>query len=66
MEVLTAWIDDDRWQEASHIIEAHELAAVPHSTAMPGLATFLEGIAGWPAVVESQRLIHGPAPSTNP
>jgi len=51
MEVLTAWIGDDRWQEASDIIETHELAAVPQSVAMPGLVAFLEGIAGVPAAV---------------
>ncbi len=51
MEVLTALAGDDRWHVASEVIEAHELAAVPRSTAMDGLDVFLAGIAGMPAAV---------------
>lgn len=51
MEVLTALSGDDRWQQASNIIETHELAAVPKSTAMPGLAVFLDAIVGRPVAV---------------
>ncbi len=45
MEVLAALSGGDRWQHASDIIETYELAAVPESAAMPGLAVFLDAIA---------------------
>jgi phosphoglycolate phosphatase-like HAD superfamily hydrolase len=51
MEVLTALSGDDRWQQASDIIERHELAAVRESVAMPGLGVFLDAIADVPVAV---------------
>ena len=58
MEVLVAWAGDPRWQEASDLIEAHELAAVEVSTPMPGVARFVDAIAGIPTVVVT---LMGPA-----
>jgi len=51
MEVLTALSGDDCWQQASDMIETHELAAVPKSVAMPGLGVFLDAIVGRPVAV---------------
>ncbi len=51
MEVLVAWAGDPRWQEASDLIEAHELAAVEVSTPMPGVERFVTTIAGIPTMV---------------
>lgn len=37
MGVLVALAGDPRWQQVSDLVERHELAAVPHATAMFGL-----------------------------
>ena len=43
--------DPDRWQRASDLIEAHELAAVTQARAMPGLREFLAATADRPRVI---------------
>jgi len=58
MEVLVAWAGDPRWQEASELVEAHELAAVEASRPMPGVERFVAAIAGIPTVVVT---LMGPA-----
>lgn len=52
MGVLVSLADDPvRWERASAVIEAHELAAVPRASPMPGLAPFLEATAQIPRAV---------------
>jgi len=51
MAVLVALIGDARWQEASDLIESHEMAAVVSSTAMAGLGSFLEATRNMPKAV---------------
>jgi phosphoglycolate phosphatase-like HAD superfamily hydrolase len=43
--------DPDRWQQASDLIERHELAAVDQAVAMPGLDGFLAATAGVPRAI---------------
>lgn len=58
MDVLLAWSGMPWWEEASAIVEAHELAAVTASTPMPALEGFLAATAEVPRVVVT---LMGPA-----
>lgn len=51
MGVLVALAGDARWQAVSDLVEAHEVAAVARSTAMPGLAEALAATADVPRAV---------------
>lgn len=44
MQILVGLSGDPRWEEASSLIESHELAALPEATPMPGLGGFLEAL----------------------
>ena len=51
MALLVACAGDERWAAVSAAIEAHERAAIPGSTAMPGLAEVWERTATVPRAV---------------
>lgn len=51
MGVLVALAGDARWQAVSDLVEAHELAAVARSTAMPGLAEAMAATSDVPRAV---------------
>ncbi len=48
MAVLGQLPAGDQWHAVSGVVAAHERAAVPISRPMPGVATFLEALAGVP------------------
>ena len=51
MDALVALAGDERWTRASDLVARHELVGAAAATAMPGLATFLEGLSGRPTAV---------------
>ena len=51
MAILVALAGDERWEQASRAVAAHERAAIPRSTAMPGLESLDDALAGAPRAV---------------
>jgi phosphoglycolate phosphatase-like HAD superfamily hydrolase len=51
MSILVALAGDGRWGPASRAVAAHERAAIPQSTAMPGLGSLDDALAGAPRAV---------------
>jgi phosphoglycolate phosphatase-like HAD superfamily hydrolase len=51
MAILVALAGDGRWGPASRAVAAHEWAAIPQSTAMPGLESLDGALAGAPRAV---------------
>ena len=51
MAILVALAGDPRWEPASRAVARHERAAIPRSTAMPGLEALDAALAGAPRAV---------------
>lgn len=51
MAILVALAGDERWSAASQVVATHERAAIPRSTAMPGLAALDQMLLGIPRAV---------------
>ena len=51
MAILVALAGDERWEQASRAVAAHERAAIPQSVAMPGLESLDDALAGTPRAV---------------
>lgn len=51
MAILVALAGDERWEQASRAVAAHERAAIPRSVAMPGLESLDDALEGAPRAV---------------
>jgi HAD superfamily hydrolase (TIGR01509 family) len=51
MDALVALAGDARWTDASDMVARHELLGAAEATPMPGLESFLAGLAGRPTAV---------------